>query len=119
MTDEALQTYSNKDVIAVSQDPLGKQGVRILGSDLSGGGSSGPWCSDCIPGGAVPCTGAADQQWEMDAPLKGYLRSSTGSCLNVDNCGTALIVWPSCPKTGCCANCKNMLFNLDAEGWVH
>merc|ERR1712080_356678 len=74
MTDETLQTYSNKEVIAVSQDPLGKQGIRILGDALSGGSS--PWCSGCIPAGAVPCTGAADQQWEMDTPLKGYLRSS-------------------------------------------
>merc|ERR1712151_953977 len=36
MSMETLQTYSNKDVIAVSQDPLGKQGIRIFGGDLSG-----------------------------------------------------------------------------------
>lgn len=35
MTDETLETYSNADVIAVSQDPLGKQGTRIFGAELA------------------------------------------------------------------------------------
>jgi alpha-galactosidase len=40
MTAESLETYSNKRVIAVSQDTLGKQGVRILGADLASGSGS-------------------------------------------------------------------------------
>jgi len=32
----ALQTYSNTEVIAVHQDPLGKQGIRLAGGDLPG-----------------------------------------------------------------------------------
>jgi len=31
-----LQTYSNSEVIAVSQDPAGKQGMRLAGKDLRG-----------------------------------------------------------------------------------
>lgn len=35
MSPFVLQTYLNKLVIAVSQDPLGRQGVRVAGGDLS------------------------------------------------------------------------------------
>lgn len=35
MTDETLATYSNKKVIAVSQDPMGKAGSRVAGGDMS------------------------------------------------------------------------------------
>eukprot|EP01098_Paradermamoeba_levis_P016984 TRINITY_DN947_c0_g2_i2.p1 TRINITY_DN947_c0_g2~~TRINITY_DN947_c0_g2_i2.p1 ORF type:complete len:169 (-),score=63.67 TRINITY_DN947_c0_g2_i2:87-593(-) len=37
-----LETYSNQEVIAVDQDPLGLQGVRIAGADLSPGNSPTP-----------------------------------------------------------------------------
>jgi alpha-galactosidase len=36
MSNFTLATYLNRNVIAIDQDPLGKQGSRILGSDLSG-----------------------------------------------------------------------------------
>ena len=35
MSDETLATYSNTEVIAISQDVLGKQGIRIFGGDLA------------------------------------------------------------------------------------
>eukprot|EP01059_Diplonema_ambulator_P015467 TRINITY_DN2660_c0_g1_i1.p1 TRINITY_DN2660_c0_g1~~TRINITY_DN2660_c0_g1_i1.p1 ORF type:complete len:406 (+),score=110.72 TRINITY_DN2660_c0_g1_i1:128-1219(+) len=34
MTPYTLQTYTNKDVIAVNQDPLGHGGIRVAGDDL-------------------------------------------------------------------------------------
>eukprot|EP01065_Artemidia_motanka_P037879 TRINITY_DN46782_c0_g1_i1.p1 TRINITY_DN46782_c0_g1~~TRINITY_DN46782_c0_g1_i1.p1 ORF type:complete len:417 (+),score=88.14 TRINITY_DN46782_c0_g1_i1:63-1253(+) len=40
MTAETLQTYSNKDVIAVNQDPLGKQGSRLHGGPLASGATN-------------------------------------------------------------------------------
>lgn len=36
MTTETLATYSNKAVIAVSQDPLGHGGDRVAGGDMAG-----------------------------------------------------------------------------------
>lgn len=36
MSNYLLETYKNKYVIAVSQDPLGVQGSRVAGGDLSG-----------------------------------------------------------------------------------
>ena len=41
MTAETLATYSNKEVIAVSQDPLGQPGRRLHGSSLADGRSTG------------------------------------------------------------------------------
>mmetsp|Transcript_25104 Transcript_25104/g.74918 ORF Transcript_25104/g.74918 Transcript_25104/m.74918 type:complete len:417 (-) Transcript_25104:82-1332(-) len=38
MSTYTLATYTNKEVIAVSQDPLGKAGSRIAGGSLEGGG---------------------------------------------------------------------------------
>jgi len=43
MTDETLATYSNKEVIAVSQDALGKQGTRVVGGPLGGNGTVNVW----------------------------------------------------------------------------
>jgi len=41
MSAETLATYSNKDVIAVSQDPLGQPGRRLYGSSLADGRATG------------------------------------------------------------------------------
>ena len=48
--------------------------------------------------------------------LPRYIQAADGSgaCLNADNCNTDLIVFPTCPTTGCCNNCDNMIFKLDA-----
>eukprot|EP00441_Pelagodinium_beii_P001617 CAMPEP_0197686414 /NCGR_PEP_ID=MMETSP1338-20131121/102464_1 /TAXON_ID=43686 ORGANISM="Pelagodinium beii, Strain RCC1491" /NCGR_SAMPLE_ID=MMETSP1338 /ASSEMBLY_ACC=CAM_ASM_000754 /LENGTH=99 /DNA_ID=CAMNT_0043268349 /DNA_START=96 /DNA_END=392 /DNA_ORIENTATION=- len=44
MTQETLETYSNTEVIAVSQDSLGKQGTRLVGGALSGkDGTTNVW----------------------------------------------------------------------------
>jgi hypothetical protein len=36
-----IETYTNREVIAVDQDPLGKQGTRVYGGDMAGGGNGG------------------------------------------------------------------------------
>jgi len=41
MSAETLATYSNKEVIAVNQDPAGRQGWRIQGGPLADGSSTG------------------------------------------------------------------------------
>ena len=40
MSDDLLKTYSNKDVIAIDQDPLGSAGARINGTDLPEGNTN-------------------------------------------------------------------------------
>jgi len=43
MTRETLETYSNREVIAVNQDPSGRQGRRVLGGSLADGSSCNVW----------------------------------------------------------------------------
>jgi len=40
MSDADMETYQNQDVINVNQDPLGKQGVRLIGENLNDGSVS-------------------------------------------------------------------------------
>ena len=40
---ESLEIYLNKEIIAVDQDPLGKQGSRLLQTKQAGGGMSEIW----------------------------------------------------------------------------
>lgn len=42
MTEETLKTYSNKEVISVSQDPLGKAGSRVFGGNVTGASDGRP-----------------------------------------------------------------------------
>ncbi|XP_065176638.1 uncharacterized protein LOC135806390 [Sycon ciliatum] len=45
----ALETYSNEEVIAVNQDKIGRQGLRLAGGDLSGEGVKQSTQTDEIP----------------------------------------------------------------------
>lgn len=107
--DECNHSYCR--VIAVNQDNLGKQGTRISGGALSGGGSPFPrvHLDDCCDG--KKCTG---QQWKLDSPAEGYIQASSGGCVNADDCQSDVIVYDSCPTSGCCNDCDNMIFKLDA-----
>merc|ERR1740139_155177 len=58
MTDHNLETYTNAEAIAISQDPLGHQGIRLFGGPLVDVGSSGPngavnICGRRLSGGAA------------------------------------------------------------------
>eukprot|EP00038_Savillea_parva_P025951 m.50314 g.50314 ORF g.50314 m.50314 type:complete len:571 (+) comp7229_c0_seq2:61-1773(+) len=66
-SDYALETYSNDELIAINQDPLGKAAKRIVGDDLDFP------CKD-EPSGAVASVQAVacdttdpTQQWKIDA----------------------------------------------------
>ena len=72
------ETYLNAEVIAVGQDVLGRQGQRLVGGPLSGGGANPPaTASACAPGSAA-------QAWALDAPMPGYIQNVGGLCLNTD-----------------------------------
>jgi len=40
MSDYVLSTYKNKGAIAINQDTLGKQGIRVMGSNLTINGAN-------------------------------------------------------------------------------
>eukprot|EP01116_Phalansterium_solitarium_P007284 TRINITY_DN19879_c0_g1_i1.p1 TRINITY_DN19879_c0_g1~~TRINITY_DN19879_c0_g1_i1.p1 ORF type:complete len:555 (+),score=132.94 TRINITY_DN19879_c0_g1_i1:131-1795(+) len=118
-----LETYLNQEVIAVGQDPLGRQGQRLVGGPISIQRSAG----DDVPVTLQECTtssltGTAPtaQQWKWNVSALGYLtNAATGTCLNADDCGSDLILY-QCVTTGgtCCgANCyNNLVFYIAGDG---
>jgi alpha-galactosidase len=48
-----LQTYSNTEVIAVNQDPAGRQGIRLAGGNLKGGATFNVWGKKLQDGSAA------------------------------------------------------------------
>ena len=113
-------TYLNKDVIAISQDSLGKQAVRVAGGDLLRSSErlrqrrarwergEGLGAADDAPGIALqPCTANASdaqgrpilqQQWSYGASAPLQLRSEAdgATCAYVDGCaaGGDLVGFP-------------------------
>ena len=87
-SDYALETYSNAELIAVNQDPLGAAAQRVVGGDLKFP------CSAPAPGGlasveAAPCNaGDAGQRWAFDA-ASGRIASAAfpGGVLTASGCG--------------------------------
>jgi len=107
-----LATYTNKDVIAVSQDSLAKQGVRLVGGNLDGG-------DDSSKGGpkahVAPCSGtpSANEMWEFGTPMAEYLKNKGNSqCVNVDNCGSDLIYYACVTGGTCSKNDTDMKFMI-------
>mgnify|MGYP001196683837 CR=1 FL=1 len=45
-----IATYTNQDVIAVNQDVLGKQGMRVVGSNMSAPGATNVWSKELFNG---------------------------------------------------------------------
>eukprot|EP01121_Diplochlamys_sp_Union-15-3_P001049 TRINITY_DN1090_c0_g1_i1.p1 TRINITY_DN1090_c0_g1~~TRINITY_DN1090_c0_g1_i1.p1 ORF type:complete len:520 (+),score=61.44 TRINITY_DN1090_c0_g1_i1:109-1668(+) len=104
-----LETYSNSEVIAVNQDPLGKQGIRLAGGPLSNGGAH-----------LKTCDGSAWQKWDLDTPMAGFVyNKETKLCLNVDDCGTDLIYYSCVTSGGTCAGSNsyaNEQFKFNGNG---
>ena len=79
-SDYALTTYSNQELVAINQDPLGSPAQRITGSDLqfpcAGGGGGGTTPGAVASVVAAPCN-ATDpyQQWKYDATT-GYITAT-------------------------------------------
>jgi len=113
MSQENLETYMNTEVIAIDQDRLGLQGIRLVGGDLSPGSMQGLiTLQDCNPRDL-------NQIWTWNSPASQYLfNNASNLCINVDNCGYDLISF-TCVTTGgtCCgANCyDNMKFSVTSD----
>jgi alpha-galactosidase len=82
-----MATYKNKKVIAVNQDPLGKQGTRLVGGPLLEAPT--PALGN-TPAMLTACNAKdGGQKWVLNSPDKGYVQNpKTSLCLNIDNCGT-------------------------------
>lgn len=119
----ALETYSNAELIAVSQDPLGAPGRRLAGSNLTY-----PCSGNGLPPGAIaavqamPCN-ASDprQQWAYNSS-SGQWHSALGGVLDDYECGaadgTAVLVYPPDNGTGTC-NGRNQQWTTDGAQVVN
>jgi len=105
-----LETYSNTEVIAVDQDPLGKQGKRLVGGPLS------PQISGAH---LTVCDGSKAQQWTWNDPMVNFVHNKDAEfCLNIDNCGTGVIYYPCVTTGGTCAgpnSYANEQFEINAQ----
>mmetsp|Transcript_596 Transcript_596/g.929 ORF Transcript_596/g.929 Transcript_596/m.929 type:complete len:411 (-) Transcript_596:64-1296(-) len=78
-----VDTYKNKDAIAINQDPLGKQGIRVRGSDLTVGSSKGDdtnvWMKELESGIAVAFlnVGASNATVQCDAACFAFSKMNT------------------------------------------
>lgn len=122
-------------VLAISADPKGRQGVRLAGSDLSRPGTprSGTYrnraavdapavAADGMKLVMAPCGSPppALQQWHWNVPAAGFMTNAgTGLCANVDDCGTGLITY-ACVTSGgtCCGGTcyDNQIFSIHPDG---
>lgn len=129
-------------VIAVNQDPLGKQGFRVVGGNFTTGNN---------PISVASCNAAdPNQKWTFstsdrngvafhvscsflrvsphrtpnfplpDTPAANYVHNAASNqCFNVDNCGQDIIAYDCVTSGGTCAgktNYANMQFVINANG---
>ena len=122
-SDYALETYSNAELIAINQDPLGRAARRIVGGDLpfpchGGGGGSGSLASVV----AAPCSPTDKGQiWNVDA-ASGLVSSAAfpGGALD-DLCsttsGATVGLFKAANGGGSCGG-KNQQWKWGADGTV-
>jgi len=113
LTPFQLETYLNTEVISISQDPLGRQGQRLTGGDLSGGAGNPPLTLQTCGTNSYQIW-----QWNVTAPL--FLSNpSTSECANLDDCGNDLIAYPCVTSGGTCMgpnDYSNEEFYLNTDG---
>jgi hypothetical protein len=117
-TDATMAILGNKEIIAVSQDSLGRQ-ARLVWSDLSEKIKANGFLGDKLI--ATQCASGApgayedspqDQQWAYDAASGTIKSSSTGKCLTevrllpFDNVGNLTDIFKSVTTADCATATK-------------
>ena len=113
MSNETLTTYTNTEVIAASQDPLGKAGERVAGGNVAPIDDGLPFNGPAAIG--APCVpGRAAQNWTF-LTVGGFtnrLRNAGGNCTNVASGAPNGML----DVEGYCGNGTNLGFRLSADG---
>lgn len=113
----AIETWTNPEVVAVNQDPMGKPHSVLNSTDAVGrvdvGGHVDAQVAEC--GGEV-----AEQTWDLGKPMTGFVHNAASDmCLNAADCGKELI-YDGCTTAGgtCSGKGKfnNEQFELQASG---
>lgn len=118
-SDYALETYSNAELIAINQDPLGSPARRLVGGDLkfpchSSGSKTlaEVQAAKCDPGNAA-------QQWSWDGPSGSLVNEAfPGGALDVSGCdsadGTPVVITAKGQSN--CANSQHWVFPSPTGG---
>jgi len=111
MTVETFDILTAPEVIAVSQDTMGKQGHKVS-SQSSGSGSSDVQVTTCDPN-------KPSQQWRLGND-KTIRHVESGLCLDIYNCGTAdgtaVEIFNCHPNdTNSCSQSTNQLWNYNSD----
>ena len=113
MSNETRMTYTNTEVIAANQDPLGKAGERVAGGNVAPIDDGLPFNGPAAIG--APCVpGRAAQNWTF-VTLGGFtnrLRNAGGNCTNVASGAPNGML----DVEGYCGNGTNLGFRLSADG---
>jgi len=115
LTAYQLETYLNPEVIAINQDPLGRQGQRLQGGNLGRGTANSPLTLQ-------KCTKDPSQSWKWNVTAPFFLTNMPSKlCANVDDCGTDLIAFPCVTSGGTCAgpnSYANEQFHMMSSGQI-
>jgi len=113
MSKDTFTILTNAEVIAVSQDALGKQGHKV--ASASGEGPADVVAANCQPG-------KPSQQWTV-MPDKTIKHVATGLCLDIYNCDTSaganvqiVDCHPADPSK--CQQSKNQEWNVGSDGTI-
>jgi len=89
-SDYALETYSNAELIAVNQDPLGSAAQRVVGGDLKFPCNGRPPAPGELANVvAAPCNaGDAAQRWTFDSASGHVTSAAYAGVLTSSNCGS-------------------------------
>lgn len=97
MTQFNYETYTNAEVIAIDQDPLAKQGIRLVGKNLRPNDQGKVFMDDCS-------LTSPSQQWVFNKPMNQFMFNSFSNlCLNVANCQSDVIGYPCVTHGGTCS----------------
>lgn len=108
-SDYALETYSNAELIAINQDPLGSPAYRIVGNDLPFPCSGAPTAIASVI--AVPCNANDPSQvWSYDSSsgtISSTLFNNVSGVLDdtecVTNDGNPVAIYPKDNGQGTCS----------------
>lgn len=100
-----IETWSNEEILAIQQDPLGQAGflLELFPGNATGAGKKDNNSNNLgyTPASVAECGGEPDlQQWEFNSPASQYLHNPASNlCLNVESCATN-VIFDGCTTTG-------------------
>jgi len=119
LSNETLTILTNPEVIAISQDPLGAQVVRVTSYPSP---TPGNFTAGALISGAT-CGGTTEQQWYFNSTDATIRHVMTGMCLDIPECrnssGTQLELWPChVGKPGYECNSQNQIWKMNSDGTI-